>query len=267
VTIDSTPTHKRIARPWLTWLIIGIAVASFIAFFLWKNTVFFGMEVLSFDPEHPRLNPHATRVLTIYGTQPDTLPIQFVAFYSASRPWFAEPGYESCYKTSLGPIAHLHLSEPLKVEHDGSHYKTTVVVDKYEPGDCRWRLSFVSYKIVNSIDAEIYAADSTWVGTATLSLVKNDATWPDHGMPKYPRGRVDIWCAKQSWAKDSRYAEACGALAGLSRNDYSGLIPADQRGDEVLSGVFPDDQSAEINFHDLDAWKSQQGLSEPKSNK
>jgi hypothetical protein len=218
------------------------------------KTVHVGMAILPIEPQYPHLNSHPTRVLTISGTQPSSIPVQLVAYYATSRPANGESGFESCYRTGfIGPINMLHISDPLKIEHDGSHYKATVIVDKYEPGKCRWQLSLVLYKIPNGIDAKIHAGDSTWYGTPTVFLIDDAPSSPNKGLSALRGGRIDIWCAKQPRAEDPQSAESCGALAGVSRNDYRALIPPDQRGDRVQTEVFPEDQSAEVNFHDLDA--------------
>jgi hypothetical protein len=217
------------------------------------KTAHVAKDILPFEPNYPSLNPRPTRNLTISGTQSSNLAIQLIAYYSTLRPLGNEPGYESCYRTGfIGPINMLHLSEPLKIDHDGSSYKASVIVDKYEPGKCAWRLRFVLYKIANGVDAKNFAGDSTWYGTPIVFVKYGDPRRSDRGITAIPRNRVDIWCAKQSWAEDLRYAEACGALAGLSRVDYSSLIPPDQRADRVQIDVFPDNQAAEVNFHDLD---------------
>jgi hypothetical protein len=254
--VPDTPRRAKLGVRWVQWLSLVCALIGAMAGCVWMMTVHIKKDVLPFEPQYPRANPHPQKMLTIKGTLSPTLPVQFIAYYSASRPWFSEAGYDSCYRSEVfGPIRRLHVSEPLESVRDGNDYKVTVVVDKYEPGLCRWRLAAVFYRLEDGIDAQELAIDPSWPGTPIVNMVRNDATWPENGMPNYGHGSENIWCAKVAWAKDPQHAESCGAIEAFSDNSHSALVPADQRGTQLSTGAYPEDQSVEINFRDLDALK------------
>lgn len=208
------------------------------------------MDVLSFEPNHPRINPDSSRSIIVTGTLPEKLRIQLFAYYATTRPVLGETGHDSCYRSiPLGPTIPLHLAEPLMIVRRGLHYEVTVVADKYEPGDCGWSFTGVTYRVLDSLDDKLRASESGWYGTTIAFAHSYARSGPNVGDMSW-RGRVDIWCLNNNATQDPKYPESCGVLGGFSR-DYSALIPADERGNDSSTAVFPDTRSIEVNFHDL----------------
>lgn len=252
---------------WLRWLLVLLAVAVGFAACVFMTTVHPKNDVLPFESNYPHLNPHPGRKLIIQGTMPENVPIEFLAYYAASLPNLRAPipwqpedrKYESCYRSiPLGPTISLHRSEILKVVRRGSRYEVSVVVDKYEPGHCRWSLDAVTYRILNSHDDKLRASEAGWYGTTVAYLVGSDPSARRNDVNRYWRGRVDVWCQSTPTAEDPQHPETCGVLGGFS-HDYSASIPADERGMDASTAVFPDTEAVEVNFHDLTAWIAEHG--------
>jgi len=123
---------------------------------------------------------------------------------------------------------------------------------QYERGDCGWDLTAVTYRVLNSLDDKLRASESGWYGTTIALFAQSGAGAQQNIGNKYWRGRVDIWCLSEAPFQDPKYPESCGVLGGFL-HDYSALIPAEERGSDASTAVFPDTRSIEINFHDLNS--------------
>jgi hypothetical protein len=217
-------------------------------------------DVLPFEQHYPQLSPHPTRTLVVKGTLPANLPIQFLAYYSTSNPSPDKTERESCHRSiPLGPTIPLHVSESLNAVRHGSDYEVSVLVDKYQLGDCGWSLTAVTYRVLNSLDDNLRASESGWYGTTIVYFVESVPGADQEGGKKYWRGAVDIWCLNEPTVQNLQYRESCGVLGGFS-HDYSAQVPAEERGTNASTAVFPDARSVEINFHDLNATIAALGL-------
>jgi hypothetical protein len=226
------------------------AIASGFAACVFMATVHPKMDVMAFESNHPQINPHPSRNISVTGTLPAQLQIEFFAYYAVDYPRPGETGHESCYRSiPLGPTIPLHIAQPLTIVRRGSQYEVTTAVDKYEPGDCGWDLTAVTYRVLNSLDDKLRASESGWYGTTIAFFVQSGAGAQQNIGNKYWRGRVDIWCSSKAPIQDPQYPESCGVLGGFL-HDYSALIPVEERGSDASTAVFPDTRSIEINFHD-----------------
>jgi hypothetical protein len=249
--IDDVPHHNGIAWRWVRWLLLLIGIAVSFAACVWMAAVHPKKDVLPFEQNHPQFSSHPMRTLVVAGTLPENLQIQFLAYYATSNPPLGKAGYASCYRSiPLGPTIPLHVSESLQSVRHGSHHEFSVLVDKYEPGYCGWGLAGVTYRVLNSLDDRLHASESGWYGTTIAYFMESPASKGQDDKNKYWRGRVDIWCLNESTARDPRYPESCGVLDGFA-HDYIALVPAEERRTNASTAVFPDAQSIEINFHDL----------------
>lgn len=246
---------------WLTYVWILAAVAIFLVAI--RACAFFAADyphrdVLPFQPNFPRLNPHPMRSLLITGTMPSSLPIRFVAYYAATLPRLGQKGYRSCYRSvPLGPSPPLHVTEPLQIVRHGVYYEASVTVDKYEPGYCGWRLASVTYEVLNSLEYGLRGTEAGWIGSPVVAFLHADDNVDEHGGYKFWMGRLDVWCIRERLPEKPQFPQICGVLRGLGPRYDALPVPAAERGDNMETYATRDTRTVEINFHDLNAWMAE----------
>jgi len=238
---------------WLRWLALAATIALGAAKCVLLDP---HSNVLPFAPNFPQRNPAPTRTITIEGRMAENVSIQILAYYATSHPTLGEAGYESCYRNiPLGSSINLHIAEPLDIEHNGANYKAVVVADKFQPGECGWFLKSIDYRI---LDSARDPPGTKGLGANGLSIV-NFLLPPDIQTPPHWRGKVDLWCYAGRIGRVLQSVKACGTAAAFITEMVS-RVPAEQRGVEASTWMFSGDNSAEVNFHDLNAL-----LSDPRA--
>lgn len=207
---------------------IPLTLAAYPLTRLWPHTLkpTPSSEVRVAESAYPEPNPHPVWMLHIGGELPASIPFEyFEAQYETDA-----NNDPACIRAVSGVqgggfrLKHTELIEPVR---EGQRYSASVGVDKFKPGQCRWRLWRVTFRYKGDGDAlqpgDIEPADTTF-GAALH-------TGPSH--------RIDIWCKKAP--PDLHIAEICGDPTGLDHGPYGSLYLT----------VYPDGIPLEVNFHDL----------------
>lgn len=230
---------------WL-WAIVWAAVV-FVAF---RACVYLVAErpfndVRPYEVDYPQLNPRAAYVVNITGAMPAALQISLTAEYQASNP--------QCFRSMpLGPSPPLHLSEILPIIRVGLRYRSAVVVDKYLPGRCAWRIAWISYEDPRS-SAEYRENRPGWHGEPVIYF-RGDADKSAAHSGKVWTGPINIWCTESLRWRQPEEGAACGPLAAFGGYSNALEIPPADSGTEVATWVLENAHYAEVNFRDLDSW-------------
>jgi hypothetical protein len=105
------------------------------------------------DRQYPENNPSPNRILAVSGTLPLTVPVKdLVAVYSADGN-SAQDSSGACTRrhdfmpkndTTRYPLIHI---EHVPIVRTGEIYRSSVAIDRFEPGFCGWRLKAVTYEL------------------------------------------------------------------------------------------------------------------------
>jgi hypothetical protein len=202
------------------------------------------------DADYPVPNPHPTHVLQISGALPETLHIRFVVRYNAvaDADGALTSGKYCGYKWGLQLHPEFSVTDSLDIVRAENRFHASVIVDKYLPGRCAWHLEAIEYTVLNG------AGDLTRDAVALMYRPQRDQA----RLPQVHQGPVDEWCKKNPRASDPNRPEQCSAFSVIQlvsplSSSFLASIPENERESEFWSMIFPDTQSFEINFHDLDA--------------
>lgn len=220
-----------------------------------KNAIALPQEAGHSEPAYPIVNPDPSHVLTLSGTLPATLPVDDVELRYGTDIAPDEKGAELCQRPSpVGPklpprpLVHRVIVPLTRV---GETYRTAIAVDQYVPGDCRWRLWDITFRL----RAKGYP-DPMPIFQGIKIANERIVVAARQGGGFY-RGRVDVWCG-QALNHDIRpyYPEGCGDLIDFSRRispEKLASVPSVERESHNVVYVFPDTTSVQFNLHDVDA--------------
>lgn len=265
--IPSTIASNFIAQPTLRVLLMKIPVYAIAAAGIyWKgsNLLFEhhlngprSVQVQRGDPQYPESNPNATRVLTVTGTLPVSLPVKdLIAVYSANAGSEKDSSAACTRFDEFAPLGNqvwpLVVVQHVPMVRTGDSYSASIVIDRFKPGLCRWHLKEVNYflDIKGYRYAEYFSGRNFFPHIAVLASSQS----PDQSV-QY-RGPMDVLC----WTVSDRnvrpfYPLRCtdinGALHFARHVEVS--IPAAERESGGITHVSPESSSVEFNFHDLDA--------------
>jgi hypothetical protein len=231
---------------WLRWVLLALAIGAGFVACVFMAAVHPHKNVMRFEPNYPQRNPSPSRVVSIGGTIPQKFEIKFLAYYVASR----IEGHESCYRNMpLGPTFPLHLVEPLDEVRVASDYKISVIVDKYQPGECGWTLDGVGYQLLDK-DPVLNREEGFETGGERIVYFSRPADLAAAGdSPKSWHGRVDLWCYKGPVGHHQVIPETCGVLDGwTSSPSFRTSAPADQSGENASTWILQGSTTAEVNF-------------------
>lgn len=94
------------------------------------------------DPDYPQLNPNPKQVVRVFGKVPSDFNLSFGLLYEATAP------DKHCWQSFGYPK---RAGEQVKFKRNGDRFELAVTVDKYLPGECRWRF--------NGLDANLAQKD------------------------------------------------------------------------------------------------------------
>jgi len=220
----------------------------------YKEAIALPQDVGRAEPAYPIDNPDPSHILTLTGTLPATLPVDDVELRYGTDVAPEEKGAEQCERLSpFGakgppPLPLVH-NVIVRLSRVGETYHATVVVDQYLPGDCRWRLWDVTFRLraKGHPDPMPIFVGIANAGERILAAAKQGTA--------FYRGRIDVWCGK-ALNYDVRPDYVCGDLAVFSRSlspQTIAAVPPVARESHNVVYVFPDTTSVQFNLHDVDA--------------
>jgi hypothetical protein len=199
------------------------------------------LEVAAYERGYPHLNSHPIWVIHVAGTLPETVPLaSFKADYitDPSEPDKKDPTCKRDSPTGGGgyPLRHTELVEPVRA---GGRYTLSIIVDKFEPGFCKWRLQAVMVRMRGKDDS--YQPG----GIVPVAVEPSNRNLTGRTSPQI---RADVWCRKARPGDPT--TEVCGAFP-LDRPDLARLVAPEARNQSLLLLVSPGEPTLEINFHEL----------------
>jgi hypothetical protein len=224
------------------------------------------------DRQFPVSNPSSTKLLEISGTLPRTVPVKdLIAIYTADAN-SAQKSSETCTRrqdfmpkndTSRYPLVHI---EHIPMVRTGEAYRSSVAIDRFNPGFCGWHLNAVTYLL----DVRGYSEKNFAYWRISLPHVEL-LTQPQDGEPSnrlaVHRGRADVWCWKVTNHEYNPFLPVrCGDIKDAlrwPRQHVTAAISVAERDSAGIAYAGPDSSSVELNFHDVDAPQSQ--VTEPPS--
>ncbi len=147
--------------------------------------------ITSNSANYPKQNSSPSQVIKISGTIPAGMEVGFEATWAASEKSNNCKYYENKYLRFEGAPTVFHIVEPLKVARDKNNYQTEVIVDRFLPGVCNWRLEHVMYVVSRGTQEP----DKWWI-------IRQPDGYEDE------RGNVTIWC-KQGGSKTEKVVSGC----------------------------------------------------------
>lgn len=212
------------------------------------------------DRQFPVSNPIPTKILEISGTLPMTVPVKdLIAIYTAES---SQNSLEACTRREdfapkndpRGyPLVHL---EHIPMVRTGETYRSSVAIDRFNPGPCGWHLKEVTYLL----DVKGYRERDFAYWFAVVPRVEL-LTQPQAGGERSNSAvhgrRADVWCWKVTNHEYNPFVPVrCNAITDAlkwpGQRVTATLSVADRHSTGVAYGG-PESSSVEFNFHDLDA--------------
>jgi hypothetical protein len=115
------------------------------------------------DVDYPVENPNTGHTFQFEAILPPKIPVRFKLVYMATL--YAQPKsgeVPPCYYvTDNGRMREFTVSVPVQLTferhdpHYGEHYRSTIAVDRYLPGRCRWELIAGMYSLDNDPEHDV----------------------------------------------------------------------------------------------------------------
>jgi hypothetical protein len=192
------------------------------------------------EPDYPVINPTPKLVIHLNVIAPPSIPRKFLIGYISNADSVPNTSPSTCwYTTGLGVIHSFSVAETLSLKRAGDYESGDIVIDKYLPGRCDYRIAGAWYFAFDEESQE--------------EFLHFDAE-TSHGTT----ARVDIWCVTVPMPKQPR--KACSPL-WLWKADLPELVTATIFDRIATSGgdkgppieIGPDTRSVTVQFHDLNA--------------
>lgn len=184
------------------------------------------------DPDYPVLNSTPQRIVTVTGTLPKSLAIEFKLLYIANEyiP-LSEPLNSQCsFLVAAGSAKQTYyLVENLPIKRTGDSYTASINVDKYLEGRCGWHLATLSYQLPHGEGME-------------RDFIRPAVAYFNQDTQTYYEGPVDIWCETDPNAPNSKFYIVCSDFV---RVDSS----LGQLTNRIQAIAKPTTTALEINFH------------------
>jgi hypothetical protein len=196
------------------------------------------------EAAYPTLNPQPQWIVHIGGMLPTVIPLDhFDAEYITDEtdPFKADPVCKRNEKQGdmeqHYPLRHV---ERIEITRAAEHYTSSVVVDKFESGVCKWHLHEITPRLRgNGEDFQpggvVLAPKRPPTLLGTLAVQANG-------------GRSDLWCQERPSTDRGRYE--CGEFPQRSLG-VAPLPPAEERAYAGPLWAYPDSATLQINFHEL----------------
>jgi hypothetical protein len=214
------------------------------------------------DRQFPVINPSPTRQLEISGTLPLTVPVKDLLAIYAVDSNSSQNSPEACTRrqdfmpkndTSRYPLVHI---EHIPMVRTGETYRSSVAIDRFNPGLCGWHLDAVTYlpdiKGYTEKDFAYYRISLPHVELLTQPQNREPANRSD------ARGaRADVWCWKVTNHEYNPFLPVrCGNIKDALTwpGQHAGAaISVAERASTGIAFAGPDSSSVEFNFHDFDS--------------
>lgn len=270
--MPDTIASKFIGAPTLRFLLMKIPVYAIAAAGIyWKgNNLLFehrlngprSVQVQRGDPQYPESNPNPTRMLTVTGTLPQSLPVKdLIAVYSANAPSENSSSAACTRFDEFAPLRNqvwpLVFVQHVPMARTRDSYRASIVIDRFKLGLCGWHLKEVNY----FLSVKGYRYSEYFSGRNFFPHIEVLASSQSPDQPLLYRGPMDVLC----WTVSDQnvrpfYPERCTDIEGaLKFRRYAETeMSAVERDSGGITHVFPESSSIEFNFHDLDAVSPQE---------
>lgn len=193
-------------------------------------------EIKPGEADYPSQKVTPRQIVQLVLTVPSRFSIVGDAVYTAASPGGTLASGTSCQReVAFAVTAPFVINVPVHMVRDGTVYRGTLVVDRYEPGRCDWQFRGLSLQLLSNGERNNPARSAQFSYSLHESLPIAQ--------------HADYWCSEK---------DGCSNLGLLLSNGRVGSafvasIPEGRRGtgDAILVG--PRTTSLTIDFHDLDA--------------
>lgn len=104
--------------------------------------------VASTESNYPQDNPSPKHTIHMHGSVPKELSLRFDVFWETDYKNKKQCRYyDNGYARFEGVPTPFHVVQYLPITRSGESFEANVVVDKYMPGECNWRLGSVMYEV------------------------------------------------------------------------------------------------------------------------
>jgi hypothetical protein len=223
------------------------------------------------DRQFPKINPSSNKVLEISGTLPLTVPVkELLAIYAADAN-SAQSSSKECTRrqdfmpkndTTRYPLVHI---EHIPMVRTAEAYRSSVAIDRFDPGVCGWHFKAVTFLLdVKGYSEKAFAywrASSPHVEFLTQPQAEGERS----DRSAVHRGRADVWCWKVTNHEYNPFLPVrCGDITDALKwpgQHVTAAVSVAERHSAGIAYAGPESSYVEFNFHDLDAPQSQ--LTEP----
>ena len=188
------------------------------------------------DPSYPAVVAQPKLVIPVVLTGPEWVGMQLLANYVSD-------GTPPCGRDIFGVGRFPYdVQLPINMPRSGDGYRGSVVVDRFDPGNCHWRFTGISYGGWR---------EGVWNSLATFAGAGGSHSVPD---PK-----IDFWCYQVTYqGKSMRNCEELASLRWSNAMravspEFLSQFSAEEKGNLHPIGITAQTTSIRVNSHDLNA--------------
>jgi hypothetical protein len=189
------------------------------------------------DSSYPAIIARPSFVIPAVLTGPEWVGMQLLATYVSDA---TPPCGHEIFGAGRFPY---DVQLPINMTRAGDGYRGSVVVDRFDPGNCHWRFTGISYGGWK---------EGVWNSLAIVAVAGG-------GSPTVPDPKIDFWCYRVTYQEKSmrnceelaslRWSNAMRAVSPAFLSQFS----AEERGNLHPIRITTQTKSIRVNLHDLNA--------------